>query len=122
MTAFRPLGPSVDFTAVAPLTHTHSFTSPDVLKYFEEQWLIPTNGAGDWESFTIGSDFYLAVANNFFSTVQNFCSVSKYDKKPLLSQFITLNRPIIVLLGWLPSDFWALIDLVAQETDVFHYA
>jgi hypothetical protein len=54
---------SVDFDTAALLTHTHSFTSPDKLKYLEEQALIPTIGAMDWEFFTIGSDSYLAVAN-----------------------------------------------------------
>ncbi len=47
---------SVDFSAVASSTHTHS--------YFQQEALIPTNGAYDWEFFTIGSDSYLAVANS----------------------------------------------------------
>jgi len=31
---------------------------------FQEFETIPTNGAGDWESFTIGTDHYLAVTNH----------------------------------------------------------
>jgi hypothetical protein len=65
---------SVDFTAVAPLSHTHTFTSADELKYFEEEALIPTNGARDWESFTIGSDHYLAVANTYNGSTYNLDS------------------------------------------------
>jgi hypothetical protein len=65
---------SVDFTTVAPLTHTHSSTAPDVLKYFEEEDAIPTDGANDWESFTIGSDSYLAIANNYNGSTFNIDS------------------------------------------------
>lgn len=63
-----------------------------------------------------GADFSIK-----FSTVQNLCSVPKYDKKPLFSQSITLDKPIIVLLSQSPSDLGTLIGLAAQETDVFHH-
>ncbi len=65
---------SVDFTVVAPLTHTHTYTSTDVLKYFAEEALIPTNGAFDWEAFTIDGDVYLAVANRYNGSTYNLDS------------------------------------------------
>ena len=65
---------TVDYTAVAPLAHTHTFTCPDALKYFEEEWSIPTNGAYDWEFFTIGSDAYLAMANYYDGSTHNIDS------------------------------------------------
>jgi len=65
---------SVDLRTVAPLTHTHSITSPDALRYFEQESLIPTHAAIDWEFFTIGSDSYLAVANSFNDSTYNLDS------------------------------------------------
>ena len=43
---------------------------------FEELFLIPTHSAVDWEFFTIGSDAYLAVANQRY-TSWNFTPPSK---------------------------------------------
>ncbi|OAD20758.1 EPTP domain protein, partial [Candidatus Thiomargarita nelsonii] len=41
---------------------------------FEEFQSIPTQGALDWEYFTIGSDHYLAVANHHNDSTYNINS------------------------------------------------
>ena len=42
---------------------------------FVEIQTIQTNGARDWESFTIGTDTYLAVANSYNDSTYNIDSV-----------------------------------------------
>ncbi len=42
--------------------------------HLTETQSIPTNGAIDWESFTIGADTYLAVANHYNDSTRNINS------------------------------------------------
>jgi hypothetical protein len=57
---------SADFSAVAFSTHTHVCV--------QQEALIPTSSAADWEFFTIGSDTYLAVANRYNGSTYNINS------------------------------------------------
>jgi hypothetical protein len=41
---------------------------------FQELQSIPTNGAIDWEYFTIGSEHYLAVTNHYNGSIRNIDS------------------------------------------------
>ena len=41
---------------------------------FIEIQAIPTHGAYDWEAFSIGSDTYLALANNYNDSTHNIDS------------------------------------------------
>ena len=75
----------VQASALTPLTHTHSLTCTPQLKYFEEFQAIPTNGAYDWEFFTISDTHYLAVANNRNNTTFNIDSkIYRWDGSSFL--------------------------------------
>ena len=55
---------------------------------------ISTNGAVDWEFFTIGNTSYLAVANNLDGISQNIASnIYRFDEtQPVGSQFVLVRQ------------------------------
>jgi len=55
----------------------------DLAVVFETQQAIATNGACDWESFEIGGEAYLAVANSYNGSTKNIDS-RIYDALPLI--------------------------------------
>jgi len=58
-------------TSLAPLSHTHTVSCTPKLRYFQEAFTIPTQGAADWEFFTLEGENYLIVANYMSGTTRN---------------------------------------------------
>ncbi len=67
--------------------------------FFVEVQAIPTNGARDWEFFTIGSNHYLVVANGHTDSKIYKWDGSSFAETQVIS---TSSATDWEFLGWLP--------------------
>ncbi len=70
---YETLAPRQELHPAPYAIHAATAGEPS-LKYFEGFATIPTSGAFDWESFTIGNNTYLVVANRTDGTTDNLNS------------------------------------------------
>ncbi len=83
-------------TSLAPLTHTHTVSCTPKLRYFQEAFTIPTQGAADWEFFTINGENYLIVANQYNGSTFNVDSKLYHWNGSGFTQIQTLTTHAVI--------------------------